>query len=696
MSPVGDVTEEPTPASIWQAVAGDAIDDELLEWPPDVFALTEVLLERSEVYRFAWSPPRGLKWPPDRGRAWPAAVADAGRQWSGWVADQTGKVPDLLADEWEVLREAAAMPMRDLTEARDWRVCEALLTVHAVADEACAGLGVPLTGAGAGCVYRARGRELLARTGSLSRIRAHLVRVLPKVRTSASGSSVRSLSRYACVHGPGIEARWHNVPGRRPGTEPRAQAANMLLLPWPLRVRASDFRPIDGSVETLTNEPFGLFEFAPSEGLDFDLVDRMLVAAEDEVDAVDMVCLPESAVDEGEIEALEALLGDHGVVALMTGVRQRRQPSGRLPGNWVHQGVSTGEQWVHIRQNKHHRWSLDEGQIYQYHLGGALHPHIRWWEAIEVPRRAVQFVAVGEGVTVVGLVCEDLAQIDDVSDLLRSVGPTLVFTPLLDGPQLSSRWAARYAGVLADNPGSAVLTLTSYGMARRCRPGGRDPSPVIALWKDPAGGTREIPLESGAQGVLLSASADLTTRHSRDGRWPVEDCTEFFDVGVSQVRASGAGSTSLKPGSATSTPLLLEGGELTILTSWAEAVAEALATAPERVDAVLADPQPNAPWRTALGITEPSLRLSQAIDSMRTHVRAAKAAGGEPSIDAVLVTVRDGQSGEEGVDRLARRVLRYALEQRITRQATLRDERFASSSWPDILGLHPTAAHPRH
>jgi hypothetical protein len=394
----------------------------------------------------------------------------------------------------------------------------------------------------------------------------------------------------------------------------------------------------------------------------------MLVAAEDEVDAVDIVCLPESAVEEREIEDLEAVLADHGVLALITGVRQRRQPSGPPPSNWVHQAVSTGEHWVHIRQNKHHRWSLDEGQIRQYHLGGALHPHIRWWEAIEVPRRAVQFVTVGEGVTVVGLVCEDLAQIDDVSDLLRSVGPTIVVTPLLDGPQLSSRWAARYASVLADNPGSAVLTLTSSGMARRSRPHGRDTSPMIALWKDPSGGTREIPLETGAQGVLLSASADVAMRHTRDGRWPVENCTEFFDVGVCQIRAAGAGSPSPEPRSATSTPPLLEGDEVTILTSWAEAVAESLATAPERVDAMLADPQPAAAWRAALGIVEPSAQLSEAIDYMSSDVRAARAAGGGPAIDAVLLSVRDPQPGEQALGRLVRRVLRYALEQRITRQ----------------------------
>jgi hypothetical protein len=129
----------------------------------------------------------------------------------------------------------------------------------------------------------------------------------------------------------------------------------------------------------------------------------------------------------------------------------------------VHIGVSVGEQWVHISQAKHHRWSLDDGQIRQYHLSGALHPHVRWWEAAEVLRRSVQFVELGDEVTLASLVCEDLAQTDDVAAVIRAVGPMIVVTPLLDGPQLGSRWAARYASVLADDPGSAVLTLTSFG-----------------------------------------------------------------------------------------------------------------------------------------------------------------------------------------------------------------------------------------
>lgn len=162
---------ELTPASVWGAVAGTEIDDALLEWPPDLFALSDLVLQRSEAHRFALSPPSGESWPPDRFGDWASAVADAGRRWSTWVEDHDEPIPELLAEEWEVFRAAAEMPLTCLSEAQDWRVCEAILSLHAIADEACAALGVSLTACeGYGALYRARGRELLARNGSLSRV----------------------------------------------------------------------------------------------------------------------------------------------------------------------------------------------------------------------------------------------------------------------------------------------------------------------------------------------------------------------------------------------------------------------------------------------------------------------------------------------------------------------------------------------
>jgi hypothetical protein len=649
-----------------------------------LFALTSLLLERSQAYRFGLMPFAAERWQNQRLPGWSDAVEKAARQWCSRVEGGSRSVPDVMAGAWQVLRERAGTPLEQFAEGDDRQGCDALLTLHAIADEACVGLGVALDALdGRGSLFRARGRELLARTGSLARMPSHFVRVLPKERTPPSGTSWRSLSRYACAVGPGVDVEWFKTPCRRSGTGPTAEHINFLLLPWPLRVRETDFRPLEGSVHRLDNEPYGLFEFAPSEGLDLALVERMILAARDEVGSVDVVFLPESAVDDHEIRDLEAILDRHGVVGLQAGVRLRCPEPGRLARNLVHAGFSprlakggpplgpTATEWFHIRQNKHHRWALDEDQVNQYHLGGALHPRVRWSEATEVPRRSVSVMEVAEGITMVGVVCEDLAQIDQVAEVLRFIGPSFVYTPLLDGPQLNSRWAARYASVLADDPGSSVLTLTSFGMAQRCRPGGRPASPVVALWKDPVRGAREIPLESGAEGILLTACAEQTARRSADGRSPVENSPLLYEVAVYQVRSSRAASVpprETQPAAATPAAPELGVRELSILTSWAEAVAEALACAPDRIEATLSEARAGAPWRAALGIEEPSSRLAEAIECVAREVGTATAAPHAPSLDAVIAAVRDDRPGERSGDALARRVLRIMLEARASRR----------------------------
>jgi hypothetical protein len=578
----------------------------------------------------------------------------------------------------EVVVAAAATPLEELSTGANWDLCAALLTLHAIADEACAGLGVALAASSPfGCGYRGRARELLAQRGTLARIPQDAMQVLPKVRTPAApGTSIRSMSRYATVHGSSVGVRWHKLPARRRGAEPHADHVNFLLLPWPLQIRANDFRPVEASAQGDTAEPYGFFDFDPAERLDLDLVDRMLVAARNEVDSVDVVCLPESAIMEDEVAPLEALLESHGVASLTAGVRRRRSPLEAFPDNWVHWGLSPqlekgrsrpledlGTGWLHVRQNKHHRWSLDAGQIYQYHLGGELHPAMRWWEAVNVPRRVLHFIEFGEGFTVVVLVCEDLAQNDEVADLIRAVGPTGIVTPLLDGPQLESRWSARYAGVFADNPGSAVLTLSPWGLVDRSRPRGFDVARVVGLWKDPTTGFSEIPLESGAQGILLTACVSPAQRSSNDGRHPVQNAVDLYAVGQHQIRPAAAGSQDGAPARQLSHPPPLNVDDLTILCGWAEAIAEALAYAPSQVAAVLSDAAAGSAWRATLGLNEPSSALRKAIQLMDNVV--SNTAATSDHFDTLLAAVsNDIASSEDALTSLVQRVLLAALELR--------------------------------
>jgi hypothetical protein len=672
----GQRASGPTAASIWNAASGTPITDQLLEWPPDVFALTNVLLGRAQGFRYALSV---RDWPPTRWGDQAQAVDRAGRRWGAWAEDRTGPLPELVTEEWLVLQQGAEVPIEDLAGGRHDRLCEALLTLHAIADEACAGLGVALDSSnGEGCVYRARGRELLARTGSLARIDTRLLRVLPKVITPPTGRL--AFSRYACVQGPGIDARWHKIPARHRGTDLRSEYATLLLLPWPLLVHASDFHPV-GPIHRPAKDPYGFFEFAPAEGLDLDLLDRVLVAAHREAGSVDVVLLPESSVDERDLDELEALLDRHGVISLVAGVRQSPTEPGRFPNNWLHTsfnprlekgGPPRSERpspWFRLRQNKHHRWSLDEGQVEQYHLGAALHPHIRWWEAMDVPPMGIQFVEVAE-LVMASLVCEDLAHNDEIAQLIRSVGPTVVFNVLLDGPQLTSRWTARYASVLADDPGSAVLTLTSYGMVERSRPPGRDPSRVIALEKDPTRGVHEISLEPGAQGVLVTVCMDRATRYTADRRWPVDNATCCYGVAVHQIHASSIGSAPPQSPSTTRPEPVLELEDLTVLTAWAEGVSEAAEHAPERIDQLLAAARPGATWRAELELPEPSPQLAAAIESLGRVAQSAPSSAGASLFGALLTATGEDHPADPTLDELARHVLLAMLEERRTRQRT--------------------------
>jgi hypothetical protein len=103
----------------------------------------------------------------------------------------------------------------------------------------------------------------------------------------------------------------------------------------------------------------------------------------------------------------------------------------------------------------------------------------------------------------------------------------------------------------------------------------------------------------------------------------------------------------------------LEAVELTILTCWAEAVAEALAEAlaasPDQLNTILDDARAGAPWRRQLGVAEPSAELASALEDPARVV-----VSGTPTVESVVAAM-DERPRSDNYGHLVRAILRSKL-----------------------------------
>jgi hypothetical protein len=413
--------------------------------------------------------------------------------------------------------------------AENWALCATILELHAIADTACEGFGIPMASfeSADDVITHYVASDKLARTGTLSDLLCDRVRVLPKLSTAQVGITLRSMSHYLSIDRTEVGISWHTHESMCRSLERRL---NLLVIPWPYEVHAKAFKPRKSSSNGTSGE-FGMFSFEPDAKFSRVRTAEILKAAKDKAGEVHGVILPESALSTKEIRSFQTKLTRAGVSFLVAGIRDER-------ANYAHLGFQFAGSWRESRQHKHHRWRIDESQIYQYHLGSALHPGQKWWESIDVRDRHLNFVTANEWLTICHLICEDLARQDPAAQVIRAVGPTLVVALLLDGPQLSSRWPGRYASVLADDPGSSVLSVTSLGMAIRSRPPGTRVSRAVALWKDSVRGSQELQLDEGADALLLSLCADWSKQWSADGRSDDNTASSHLVLsGVEQIRA---------------------------------------------------------------------------------------------------------------------------------------------------------------
>ncbi len=565
---------------------------EWFRWPPDVFALASLVLACSGAYRRAVAP-QDEHWPKP---GWPRKAQDTAEIWREWVANgaATEDFPPAVAEYKSRLEALSNVEVDDLYDpiaADSWDLCVVLLELLSIADETMRGVGIFFApratlelvkeGQHVGeniSFFYLQANFLLTLRGSLSRMPKFRGIVLPKARTPQTGLTLRSFSNNLTFHQTEVDVAWRSFPWFNSDEN----TVNLMIVPWPFEVPGRSFRPIPHPKAQSQLGPDRYFHYEPDaeNSLDVTALVDTLRRANKEVRRVHMLVFPEMALRPPELSALKEALEELPpleIPMIVTGLsapyklkgeesnggrraepepgegaEHRKDQDHFTPGehaagyNRVVLSLYYAGKWHDVLQDKHHRWKLNQAQIEQYSLGGMLSGTRHWWEAIQIFRRRLSVLAANSWLTVCPLICEDLARLDPVSELVRGIGPTLLTALLLDGPQLKSRWSARYASVFADDPGSSVLTLTSFGMSHRSTiPGhvseedlenARKGANVIGLWKDRKNWHEIRVTEPKAPVKVVTIGAVWETEKAFDGRVDQESSAVFVFQGMFDER----------------------------------------------------------------------------------------------------------------------------------------------------------------
>lgn len=510
-------------------------------WPPDLFAVTGRIIETSGCYTVA-SPAHGSI------AAHKKRLTTIKRIVKAWNDDVMVPPPAVRRLWRELLRVHGITAVGDIETTPEAADC--VLTLFAVADEACKGMGWGTKGNATATSFAEMAfvcmtmqshpeSNLQLQPQSLcSMVSRDKAVVLPKSITASVGCTIRSLSHYLALLPPSsvVDTSW-TLPaaGRSPDVDQQNRTKpydiRLLLIPFPFRIPAKSF------VLTEPRQELGGKHYWPAYfGLDplwlkdgeRDLtgeeiatlfVQPLIDKVQNEVgEPPHGIVLPECALTQEVADDLVDSLVDSGIEFVITGVLHQEN------GNTYNRACTfvidpkTKEKFP-IIQKKHHRWRLDRTQADRYALDfDKDHKNDKWWEDIDVSCRTLPFFGLRSEMSFVTLICEDLARSDPAMSVIRAVGPNLVVALLMDGPQLSARWPGKYATVLAEDPGSAVLTLTCAAMVDRANWLESRPARSIALWRDAGGKVQEIALPDGASSVLLTLQSKQKHQSTLDLR----------------------------------------------------------------------------------------------------------------------------------------------------------------------------------
>jgi hypothetical protein len=519
-------------------------------WPPDLFAVTGRLIEESGCYTLA-SPDRGFT-VKCRGTLDGAkvqaqrnaldALAAIVAAWS----DDPLTPPEAVTTLWtELVTIHGAKSVADMES--DAAAAGCALRLFAIADEACRGMGwgddekEPLSTCFSHMLFLRMGGwdaiDLQMPFSLCSKVSRDAAVVLPKSITASVGCTIRSLSHYLALLPPShvVRTSW-TLPGGRHLEEGQVKLSDpydirLLLIPFPFHVPSQSFvlntPRADLGEKHYWPAYFGLEQrwlTADDKPLTGDLLAAAFVrplinqAEKQNGKKPHGIVLPECALSREVVLDLVRALAGSGIEFVVAGVIH--EEGGKTYNQACTFVINPDQDDVApLVQNKHHRWRLNRTQADSYALDfDPSHDNDKWWEDIDVSQRTLPFFGLRKEMSFVTLICEDLARSDPAMSAVRAVGPNLVVALLMDGPQLAVRWPGQYATVLADDPGSAVLTLTCAGMVDRSNWHQSRPVRSIGLWRDAGGKTQEIALPERAGGILLTLQSKRKHQSTLDLR----------------------------------------------------------------------------------------------------------------------------------------------------------------------------------
>lgn len=528
-------------------------------WPPDLFAIVGTIIERSGCYTEA---------SPDRDRLEQhvldlAAITLVAVKWQRMLEEP----PQAVQDLWhQLVSNYGMVPLAQVTEQR--AVMRVLFHLFAIADEASVGMGWDRRARGGkhselalNVLINAVDDPSVPNPFALpywpqslcGMVSPDHVIVLPKSLTTTKGCTLRSLSHNLALLPcrTTLDPSWFLV-SRNP-TGRSANEIRLLLIPFPYVIPDDSFELTAARKDLGNGTTHAAYFRLRQRWLDdgagalvdgADLAKMLVLPLITQATAAagglapTGVVLPECALSEDVAADLVMGLAGTGIEFVITGVLAEDAQSGRSVNQAKMFAMIEGAGALPRQQNKHHRWRVDQAQADNYGLAFDSDPdNHQWWEDIELKSRQLPFYAFRKDMSMVTLICEDLARMDPAMNAIRAVGPNLVVALLMDSPQLKFRWPARYAGVLTDEPGCSVLSLTCAATVDRSNLYHGSTRRVVGLWSQPdiqgkPALQQEIELQSGDHGILLRLSSSPFHQTTLDNR--SDDCAARQLAFVSQ------------------------------------------------------------------------------------------------------------------------------------------------------------------